>query len=268
MLRLLRLFPPLLVLLCALLACQAPRRPERPLIGLTSAYEAPGEGRTQASLRVNLRYVEALLEGGGIPVILPAIRDPEGIAAYTELLDGLVLIGGDDIPPAAYGQEPHPALEPMAPERFEFEAALAKRWLAGTKPLLGICLGLQLSNVVEGGSLIQDIPSLVGAGVPHRGEKQGVEHEVQVLPGTRLAGILGPGRQAVFSSHHQAAERIAAAFRVAARSADGVVEALESTDARWRVLVQWHPEQMPGTPHRAALFAAFVEACRSPEPRR
>jgi putative glutamine amidotransferase len=251
-----------LPLLALAWSCQVPGGGGRPLIGITSTYQAPREGRTQAATRVNFRYIEAVLEGGGIPVILPTVDDEEAIGRYVERLDGLVLIGGADIPPAAYGEKPHATVRVMPGQRYAFERRLIARWLATQKPVLGICLGMQFTNVVAGGSLIQDIPDQVGTAIRHRGEKGGLRHEVEVVPGTRLAGILGTAKAEVYSSHHQAVRRVAPGLQVCARSADGVVEALERSGGGFGLFVQWHPEQMPGTPMRRAIFSAFVQACR------
>jgi putative glutamine amidotransferase len=222
----------------------APALPRAPLIGIASVN---GEA-----------YVLAVRQAGGVPVILPDTGDdPAAIAGYLECLDGLLLPGGADIPPAEYGESPHPTVEVLDPKRFQFEKALGKAWIERTdKPLLGICLGSQWINVFHGGSLVQDIPSEIG------GNHRETTHPVLLEPGTRLQRIFGETEFEVNSWHHQAVDGLGKNLRVAARAADGVIEATETTDpARFLIGVQWHPEKMlPGDVRQAKLLTAFVEA--------
>lgn len=205
-------------------------------------------------------YVRAVRAAGGIPVILPDHDDdPAAIADYLARLDGLLMPGGADIPPAEYGEDPHPTVEVLEENRFRFEKALGTAWIERTdKPLLGICLGSQWINVMHGGSLVQDIPSEVG------GNHRGTTHPVALEPGTRLQRIFGEAEFEVNSWHHQAVDisGLGKNLRVAARGPDGVIEATETTDPhRFLIGVQWHPEKMlPGDARQAKLIAAFVEA--------
>ena len=232
---------------------QAPLPATRaPLVGISCKF-------TKGSAGVSLAYARAVREAGGVPVLLPMLDDERLIAQYVRYLDGLVLSGGLDVPPQAYGEKPHPTVKPLPPERWRFERRLVAAWLQGRKPLLGICLGAQMANVVLGGSLVQDIPSHVGTAVVHR-RKGGAAHEVVIEPGSRLRRILGVGRAEVNSNHHQAVQRLGKGLRVAARAPDGVVEALEGAGARWLLLVQWHPERA-GAEHRQAIFGDFVRHC-------
>ncbi len=232
----------------------------RPLIGLTSVYRT-GRGQGKAHVRIGLDYVHAVIEGGGAPVILPVIRNESALERYIQSLDGLVVIGGADVPPSAYGQEPAPQTRTMPAERYEFESKLISRWLQTDKPLLGVCLGTQFVNVVTGGTLIQDIPTQVGTKVIHRGK--GAEHEITIDPASRLCKILGAERVIVNSSHHQAVGDVGKGLKVVARSADGVIEALEMTGKRFCLLVQWHPERMKDADHRKVLFGAMINACKN-----
>lgn len=205
-------------------------------------------------------YVRAVRAAGGIPVILPDHEDGSAaIADYLEELDGLLLPGGADIPPSEYGEEPHPTVEVLDGNRYRFEKALGKAWIEQTgKPLLGICLGSQWINVFHGGSLVQDIPSEIG------GNHRGTTHPVVLEPGSRLRRIFGEAGFEVNSWHHQAVDvsGLGKNLRVAARGADGVIEATETTDPqRFLIGVQWHPEKLlPGDARQAKLIAAFVEA--------
>ncbi len=228
-----------------------------PLIGITSDYEPAKEDKS-AKTTVGFAYVRAVAANGGVPVVLPTVDDERVLQKYLDTLDGLVLIGGDDIPPEAYGEQPHETVQPLVKERYEFERKLIARWLASGKPLLGVCLGMQFTNVVSGGTMIQDIPSEVGTKVNHKGY-----HRVQIEPGSSLAKLLGGTEASVLSSHHQAVDKLGKNLRPMARAEDGVVEALERTDGKFGLFVQWHPESMTDLAHRNAIYGALVRAAAS-----
>ncbi len=238
--------------------CQGPRVSSAPVIGITSVYQVD-EKKDSANTLVSFAYVRAVAENGGIPVILPTVDSEEIIRRYVRDLDGLVLVGGDDIPPAAYGQQPHETVKPLVAQRYEFERRLIAHWLAGGKPILGVCLGMQFTNVVSGGSLVQDIPSQVGTKVKHRGY-----HLVEIEPGSSLAKYLGAEKASVYSSHHQAVKNVGKGLRVIAHSEDGVIEALERVNGGFGLFVQWHPEQMDDKQHRNAIYGALVRASVPP----
>ena len=231
----------------------------KPLIGITTVPSCDTEGKV-LSVAVSYDYIAAVNENGGCPVLLPALKDRATIMEYVNSLDGLVLAGGLDIPPAAYGEKPHETVEPMTPARYDFESRLITRWLESGKPVLGICLGMQLVNVLRGGTMIQDIPSEIGGEVVHRSDN--AYHDISIEPGSRLARISGKRGESVFSNHHQAVDDIGKGLRPVARSPDGVVEALERTDGNYGLFVQWHPEAMENnTEHRDAIFSDFVRNC-------
>jgi putative glutamine amidotransferase len=153
-----------------------------PLIGITSVYMEGRQGEP-ARAGVFMTYVEAVRAAGAVPVVLPPLDDEEALAAYVQRLDGLVLVGGRDIPAGAYGEEDTSDGAEMPSRRWEFESELLRGWLATDKPVLGICLGSQFANVVQGGTLIQDIPSEVG--------RRPGEHAVR-RPGRTRSRRLGP----------------------------------------------------------------------------
>lgn len=237
--------------------CQQAQTLARPLIGITSVYE-PAKDRKPAQTTVPFAYVQAVSENGGVPVVLPTIDDERVLRSYLEEFDGLVLIGGDDIPPQAYGEQPHKTVELLTPQRYEFERKLIARWLESGKPLLGVCLGMQFTNVVAGGTMIQDIPSEIGTTVDHR-----KYHRVAMVTSSTLSDILDANEAMVLSNHHQAVDDLGENLRVIARSEDGVAEALERTDGRFGLFVQWHPEAMKDRTHRDAVYGALVRACSS-----
>jgi len=227
--------------------------PQKPLIGITSVYK-------DNSNSVSYNYVRAIEQNGAIPLILPTVENEATIETYVRKLNGLVLIGGADIPPAAYDQTPHPTVKIMAHKRYRFEHRLIRKWLNTGKPLLGVCLGMQFANVVSGGTMIQDIPSQIGKQVDHQCGKR--LHSITIDPSSNLARILNSTRAHVHSSHHQAVKEIGRNLKPVARSDDGIVEALERTDGHFGLFVQWHPEAMTeNLQHRDAIYSALIEAC-------
>ncbi len=248
-----------LVVICAAGCSTNLAESGKPLIGITTVPSCGSEGRVY-SVAVSYNYVAAVEENGGCPVLLPALKDRAAIMEYINSLDGLVLAGGADIPPAAYGEKRHETVRVMSPARFDFESQLITCWLESGKPVLGICVGMQLVNVLSGGTMIQDIPSEVGGEVIHRSTN--AYHDISIDPGSRLARILGKRSEVVYSNHHQAVDDIADGLESIARSPDGVVEALERTDGNYGLFVQWHPEAMrSNAEHRDAIFSDFILNC-------
>src|SRR6266540_2342332 len=194
----------------------------KPLIGIGSdVLQKQGE-RDRAF--VYTTYVDSLRRAGAIPLLIPP--QPENAADVVDDLDGILLAGGDDFDPAAYGEPRHPAVEPMDPRRQENELSLARIARERGIPTLGICLGVQVMNVAAGGTLIQHIES----DIDHTSEPSDRHrHEVAIDGGTRLARIVG---------------------------------GLEDPRHPFYVGVQWHPEDMSGEESASAIFGAFVEAAR------
>jgi len=229
-----------------------------PRIGLNCDVSVDDAGAT--AVRLGGRYVEAVVRGGGLPVILPPV--PAGLVGQALAgVDGLVLVGGRDYDPALYGRPAHPATRLLSGPRMAFDVALARAALAARVPTLGICGGAQLLNVALGAPLVQDIASELPQALRHTREGHDETfHPVEVADGTRLAAIVGAGELEVNSSHHQAIDRPAEGLRVAARAPDGVVEAAEGTGQAFLLAVQWHPERLLERAEHAALFGALVEA--------
>jgi gamma-glutamyl-gamma-aminobutyrate hydrolase PuuD len=227
----------------------------KPLIGIGSdVYIHKGE-RDRAF--VFTTYVDALRRAGAVPVLIPP--QPENAADVVEDLDGLLLAGGDDCDPAAYGEERHPTVEPMDPRRQENDLSLARAARERGIPTLGICLGVQVMNVAAGGTLIQHIES----DIDHASEPSDRHrHEVSIDATTRLGSILGQRELDVNSSHHQAIKEVGQGLRVTAHAPDGIVEGLEDPRHPFYLGVQWHPEDMNGEDSAGAIFGAFVDAAR------
>jgi putative glutamine amidotransferase len=245
----------LLTILIVGFSCRDTSEPSKPLIGITSVYKI-NEQDNSVSTSVNFAYVEAVADNGGVPLVLPTISNEEIIERYIHELDGLVLVGGDDVPPSAYNEQPHETVKVLTMQRYNFERKLIASWLKSGKPVLGVCLGMQFINVVSGGSLIQDIPSQVGTKVKHR-----EYHQVKIAPDSSLAKILNATEASVFSNHHQAVKDVGKNLKVTAHSEDGVIEAMERINGGFGLFVQWHPEQTDNVEHRNAIYGALIKAC-------
>lgn len=214
------------------------------------------------------QYVDAILEAGGLPIVPPATTDETALDQLVALADALVLPGGAfDIDPALYGETLHERCGELKPERTELERALLVRAERKGIPVLGVCGGMQLMNVVRGGTLWQDLDAQVETQIPHQqtGPKNHAAHHVDVTPSTRLAALVGTSPAAslpVNSTHHQAIKALGAGLVATARASDGIVEAIEDPDRAFFLGVQWHPESMAEAPHRA-IYRGLVDAARA-----
>jgi putative glutamine amidotransferase len=204
-------------------------------------------------------YTRAIEAAAGVPVVLPPM-DRKALRDLLLKLDGVLITGGPDIPPERYGRPKHPATECVSPERDAFDFLLLDELKILGKPTLAICYGAQVLNVSFGGTLIQDVPTLVAGALKHVRPPGGDRpaHAVTVRSGTLLHRILCVDRLETNSSHHQSIENTPAPLRQVAFSEDGVVEAVESTAHRFLLGVQWHPEVMTDQPLHLKLFQALV----------
>lgn len=204
------------------------------------------------------KYIESLARAGaGMRWV--ELSDPEQAVQDALTCDGLLLPGGGDMDPKFYGQARIPACGEPNLLRDAAEPLLLRAFLAADKPVLGICRGIQVMNAVLGGDLYQDIKPFEH--LPHNGHWAKV-HTVTVRRGTLLSRILGQDTVLVNSQHHQAVDRVAPGFTLAALSEDGIVEAIEKPDTRFCLGVQWHPEWLSDAdPAMQGLFDAFVNAC-------
>ena len=204
------------------------------------------------------KYIESLARAGaGMRWV--ELNDPEQAVQDALTCDGLLLPGGGDMDPKFYGQARIPACGEPNLLRDAAEPLLLRAFLAADKPVLGICRGIQVMNAVLGGDLYQDIKPFEH--LPHNDHWAKV-HTVTVRRGTLLSRILGQDTVLVNSQHHQAVDRVAPGFTLAALSEDGIVEAIEKPDAGFCLGVQWHPEWLSDAdPAMQGLFDAFVNAC-------
>jgi putative glutamine amidotransferase len=245
---------------------------DRPLIGVTTSevrladqHEQTPQGEPpRREMALGLRYLQAIEEAGGLPVVIPPVG-PEAIAPLLENLSGLCLSGGPDIHPDAYGGEPSAELGPTWPDLDRFELALARQADARRLAILAICRGAQALNVARMGTLFQHVPARFGGSVKHRQEGYGPRpaHPVTVERGSTLARSLGTTTLEVNSYHHQAADSLGRGLRAVAWSPDGVIEGIEAPGRDFAVGVQWHAEAMTERPEQLALFRAFVDAAQS-----
>jgi putative glutamine amidotransferase len=195
------------------------------------------------------------------------------IEAALEGAEGLLLTGGDDVAPTRYGEQAHPAVVEVAPDRDEFEIALVREARRRNMPVFAICRGIQVLNVACGGSLIQDIPSQMPGGLEHKWsvpphQPYDLAHEIWIEKESLLAALMRERLNdadscEVNSRHHQAVKDVAPGFRVSATAPDGIIEAIEDPAARFCLGVQWHPENFWRTGEFRPLFEGFVEAARA-----
>jgi putative glutamine amidotransferase len=229
-----------------------PRRQAAPIVGITTDLVEASGGRLKADC--GLAYAQRIAEAGGIPLLLPPIVDliPQQVA----LCSALVLTGGDDPRMEEFGQSTHPAAKPMHPQRQRYELALLRHLAAAApeKPVLGICLGMQLMGLTAGGSLNQHLPDTHTTAADHRGTHDIVP--VVTFPQVDLAP--GPA----LSHHHQALADSGSCL-ILARSHDGVIEAIAEPRRRFCIGVQWHPERTDNPALGAALFEQLLAAARS-----
>ncbi len=229
----------------------------KPIIGITT--DIKSDAKEEESFVIEKTYARAIANAGGIPILLPCLSE-NGSLLNDALgkIDGLLLPGSRDMDPRFYNEEPHPKLKPMRLERTESEMTLLEGALRRDMPVLGICGGMQLINVFFGGSLYQDIPSLIPKALPH---EKGSVHEILVEDGTLLKGITKEKSFPTKSYHHQSVKALGRGLRISAKCPDGVVEGIEASDS-FILGIQWHPER-EDTEISNRIFTAFIDACRN-----
>lgn len=232
-----------------------------PRIGVTGI-NRPVSGTDRTG--VNAAYVRAAVRAGGVPLILSPLLENAPTKDILEVLDGLVLTGGEDVDPAYYGQDRHARLGNVDRMRDAFELALFRDAQAHRLPVLAICRGIQLVNVALGGSLWQDLPSERPEALDHNPptNRDVRTHPVEIVTGSRLAQALGATRCDVNSFHHQSIRDLAPGLLVTGRAPDGEIEGVESAgEDPWLLAVQWHPEEFHhhGQAPDHGLFDALVK---------
>lgn len=246
----------------------------KPLIGLTPTPERQIQEHGTFRLHtLNEHYSQAIIDAGGIPVMLPSNNTE--IQSLLARLDAVVVTGGGDIDPQAYGQEQHTKTDEIDHERDAFEMKIVHSAIEIDMPLLGICRGLQILNVALGGTLHQDIADLVDGAQQHRQQDEKIGYaevfqSITLCEGDNpLREILPEARLDVNTFHHQCIGTLAPGLRVMARTADELIEAVYNPDMTFGMAVQWHPELLAlHHAEHAAIFGAFVEAANAYQIRR
>jgi putative glutamine amidotransferase len=236
----------------------------QPLVALTATTKSI-DGIMR--VRLNEDYVDAVRDAGLIPLIMPP-RSANELDALLDVVQGVVLTGGEDVDPAEYGARTSPQTETPHRDRDKFELALVERAHQRGLPTLAICRGIQLVNVALGGTLVQDIHAECPSNIEHERSKDREMrvHDVAIDRDSKLAAALGATKITVNSAHHQALARVADGLRVTARAPDGIIEGAEwEGDDWWMLGVQWHPEELvrDGKPWDRGLFQAFANRVRS-----
>jgi putative glutamine amidotransferase len=234
-----------------------------PVIGLCAAVERARWGVwDQSAVLLPRSYIRAVQSAGAVALVLPpdpaVTADPDPVL---DLIDGLLLAGGVDVDPELYGAARAPQTQHSVRERDEFEIALTRRALERDIPLLGICRGMQVLNVAQGGTLIQDLPSQLGHDEHCRvpGNFDSAEHPVHLAPNSRAAQAAGEERHATLSHHHQGVDRLGEDLVVSGwADIDELPEAIEVPDKRFALGVQWHPE----ADMASQVIATLVEEAR------
>ena len=227
--------------------------------GMTTHYGLPG----QEWHMLADEYVRAIENAGGIPVMLPIYQSENAMLEALDHLDGVLISGGNDVDPSLYGEFITKEVGAIVPERDAQDIALTRAVISKTtKPLLGICRGIQIMNVAMGGTLHQDLGKagykdhFVGCcPITHP------VHKVRLTAASLIADIIGSDMLAVNSFHHQAVNRVAEGFTVTATAEDGTIEAMEIVGARMVLATQWHPEMMFTCKENQKIFNRFVAEC-------
>lgn len=233
----------------------------KPLIGITTNQSTNSYG--QPTIMLMQSYVNAVLQAGGVPVLIPSLIAEDGWDAVYSRMDGILFSGGGDISLDFFTGDPHPRIDDVDVARDSVELRFIQAAAADGKPFLGICRGCQMVNVALGGTLYTHIPDQLPNALDHDypGNRRTVlVHEVKIEEGTRIADIYGDPIIKVNSLHHQGLKDVAPALRVSGSSPDGLVEAIELPDHPFGLAVQWHPEWLTDQASTRNLFRKFVEA--------
>jgi putative glutamine amidotransferase len=238
----------------------------KPFIGITCDYMISETGMSLGQERnfVTKEFIDAVVEAGGVPILIPIINKEEDILKIMDVIDGIVLSGGFDVNPSYYGEEPSKHVGFTYTPRDLCELFIVKAAIEKDMPILGISRGQQVMTVAFGGKLYQDISELSDSYINHmqRASINDIGHYVDIKPSTRLHKIFNTDRLLVNSFHHQAIKSVPPNFIIAAESSDGIVEAIEHK-SKPIMAVQWHPEIMiKKHPVMLRIFEEFIKGCK------
>ena len=231
-----------------------------PVIGICAAIESARWAAWEVLVNLSPRtYSLAVQRAGGLALILP----PDDVVAESpdellDMLDGLILAGGSDVDPASYGAQPHPDTRGTRPERDRFEIALGTRALERDMPVLGICRGMQMLNVIQGGTLNQHVREVVQNDLHRHTPGVFTDHWVRLDPDSLAARVVGADSTEVKSAHHQGVDELGEGVVASGYADDKLVEAIELPDRNFAVGVLWHPEE----DERSRVVGALVDEAR------
>lgn len=236
----------------------------RPVIGIPCQADFR-EGSKRPIYGNNRTYVHAVESAGGLPILIPMLADLHNLEDLLPRLDGILFSGGIDLQPSLYGEQKHPETDSFDADLDAFEMKMANWAMQEDIPILGVCRGMQLLNVVLGGSLYQDITSQYDTTLEHRRRdkpRTALTHAIQIEEGSIMEQVLGTREIWVNSLHHQALKEPGKGVYISGRAVDGTAELMEVPGHRFLLGVQGHPEEIYGQVSAfAALFKAFVQAC-------
>ena len=235
----------------------------KPLIGLNANFRAATHDRPAFSF-IGAGYYDAIIQSGGIPVVIPPVADEADLDAILDRLDGVALVGGPDLDPHRDGFMRHASVRPMEPRREETDRLLMRLIARRRMPVLGIGVGMQLMNVALGGNLFFHIPEDLPDSLPHKDPlDNGHRHGLDVVPGSLMERIYGDGEVRVNSMHHMAIDQLAPEFQATAHCPDGVIEVIESSRDDWLAIgTQFHPESHSASALDIRIFEEFIEGTK------
>ena len=237
--------------------------PNRPRIGVTMF-----SGREQHKFytKVQYNYVQSIYDAGGVPLLIPTLRDVHQAAEYAATIDAVMLTGGEDISPLTFGEQPRTELGQTDLQRDRWELALLAACEAHDMPILGICRGLQIINVHRGGTLYQDIRAETGSTLGHglfQDPMESLHHSIAIEPGSQLAAIFEQRELIVNSFHHQGLRDLGRDLVATAHATDQVIEGAEDPGRAFYLGVQFHAEALPPIdPYYLRIFTALVDAAK------
>jgi putative glutamine amidotransferase len=236
----------------------------KPIIAINSDFR-PAKGDSFAFSWIHNGYYDSISASGGIPVVLSPLAEDDDLRRVLEMVDGVVLTGCKlDLDPIRLGFDKHPITRPMPPRREDFDRRLARLAFEMKIPTLAVGAGMQTLNVICGGTLFQHVAEDVLKSLCHRDPVENcLRHVIEIVPGTKMDGVYGPGEIRVNSDHHMAVDQLASCFRVSATAMDGVIEAYESAIENWWCLgVQFHPENESASALDMQVFEAFIDGVK------
>lgn len=235
----------------------------KPIIAINADYRTTDENRSAFSF-LSSDYYDAIIQVGGLPMIIPPIEDEADINTLLDGVDGLLMIGGADLDPRRDGWMLHPAVRLLNNRRETFDRTLVRLASSRQLPIFGIGVGMQLLNIVHGGNLFLHVPEDKPGALPHSDPMDPAHrHGLEIEPNSLMEEVYGDGELRVNSMHHMAVDAVASGFRVTARCPDGIIEAIESTASDWFALgTQFHPEMPTASALDVRMFEEFVLAAQ------